>query len=152
MTALLEKFGVRVPYPENWSVDGGSSQQYSETWSVQSPEGAFWSLSVHDGPENLTDLAATVLDTIREEYGDVETEVVEETIADTDLHGFNLTFYCQELLIQAQCRVFLVDGRKFIVLCQGEDRDFDRQHAVFDAMTRSVIDRSIAERISRSDR
>ncbi len=104
MTALLEKFGVRVPYPENWSVDGGASQQFPETWSVQSPEGAFWSLSVHEGPENLTDLAATVLDAICEEYGDVETEAVEETVAGTDLHGFDLAFYCRELLIQAQCR------------------------------------------------
>ena len=148
MTAVLEKFGVRVPYPENWIVEEGANPHWPESFSIVSPQGAFWSLSIHGGSENLPELAAVVLNAIREEYEEVEAEAVRESIAGTDLIGFRLSFFCLDLLIQAECRAFSLGNRKFVVLYQGEDRDFSRQLAVFEAMTRSVVDRELAERIS----
>jgi hypothetical protein len=150
MTAVLEKFGLRVPYPENWVVEDCPDPLWPESVSIQTPEGAFWSLSIHPLTSDLKQLASTVLETMLGEYQDVEVLSVDETAAGTHLLGFNLTFYCLDLLVQAQLRAFSAAGRSYIVLCQGEDREFDRQAQVFAAMTLSVVDRTIVDRVIRA--
>jgi hypothetical protein len=147
MAALLEKFGLRLPYPENWEVDDSPDPMWPESISIQTPEGAFWSLSIHPLDSDLKRLVETVLDTMRHEYEDVEVEMVRETLADTSLQGFNLRFYCLDLLVQAQLRAFTTAGRSYVVLCQGEDREFERQARVFAALTQAVVDRTIADRV-----
>jgi hypothetical protein len=147
MAAVLEKFGLRLPYPENWEVDDSPDPLWPESVSIQTPEGAFWSLSIHPPTSDLKRLVSVVLDTLRHEYDDVEVETVSETVADTRLQGFNLRFYCLDLLVQAQLRAFSAAGRSYVVLCQGEDREFDRQAAVFAAITRAIVDRTIADRV-----
>jgi hypothetical protein len=150
MAVVLEKFGVRVPYPENWVVEEGRDAHWPDTVTVQSPGSAFWSLSVHEPSTETNELAAVVLNAIREEYKEVEAEAVHEVLTETDLYGFDLSFYCMDLVIQSRLRVFSAAGRKFMVLCQGEDREFDRMAAVFEAMTRSVLDRRLADRVQDS--
>lgn len=147
MAALLEKFGLRLPYPENWEVDDSPDPMWPESVSIQTPEAAFWSLSIHPPSADLKQLAETVLDAMRREYDDVEVETVRETLADTPVQGFNLRFYCLDLLVQAQLRAFSTASQSYVVLCQGEDREFDRQAAVFAAMTQAVVDRTIADRV-----
>jgi hypothetical protein len=147
MAALLEKFGLRLPYPENWEVEEFPDPTWPESVQIQTPGGAFWSLSIHPANSDLKRLAGAVLDTMRREYDDVEFEAVHETLADISVHGFNLRFYCLDLLVQAQLRTFSMADRSYVMLCQGEDREFDRQVAVFAAMTRAVVDRTIADRV-----
>jgi hypothetical protein len=147
MPALLEKFGLRLPYPENWEVDDSPDPMWPESVLIQTPGSAFWSLSIHPPNSDLKQLAGMVLDTMRREYEDVEVETVRETLVDTPLQGFNLRFYCLDLLVQAQLRAFSTAGQSYVVLCQGEDREFDRQAMVFAAMTQAVVDRTIADRV-----
>ena len=59
MVAVLEKFGVRIPYPENWSVEEGANPHWPESLSIESPGGAFWQLSIHADSEDLTELASS---------------------------------------------------------------------------------------------
>jgi hypothetical protein len=147
MAVLLEKFGLRLPYPENWEVDDSPDPMWPESISIQTPGDAFWSVSIHPANSDLKQLADTVLDTMRREYEDVEVEMIRETLADTPMQGFNLRFYCLDLLVQAQLRAFSMADQSYVVLCQGEDREFDRQAAVFAAITRAVVDRTIADRV-----
>ena len=150
MAVILEKFGVRVPYPENWVVEEGQDPHWPDSVSIQSPGNAFWSLSVHDASADTNEIAGVVLNAIREEYDEVEAEAVHEVLAETDLYGFDLNFCCMRLVVQARLRTFSLAGRKFLVLCQGEDREFDRMSAVFEAMTRSVLDPHLADRVQDS--
>jgi hypothetical protein len=150
MAAILEKFGLRVPYPDNWVVEGGQDPAWPDSVSIQSPGSAFWSLSIHDISTDTNELASIVLNAIQEEYDEVEVEAVNEALVETDLYGFDVSFYCMDLVIQAQLRAFSWEGRKFLVLCQGEDREFDRMSGVFEAMTQSVLDPRLADRIEES--
>ena len=50
--------------------------------------------------------AAVVLTALREDYGEVEAEAVREVLADTEMYGFDLSFYCMDLVIQARLRAF----------------------------------------------
>ena len=147
MAAILEKFGLRVPYPENWVMEEGQDPHWPDSVTIQSTGSAFWSISVHEPSTDSNELLSTVLNAMREEYNEVEVEAVHEILGETDMYGFDLSFYCTGLVVQAQLRAFSAEGRKFLILCQGEDREFDRMSPVFEAMTRSVLDRRLADRV-----
>ena len=94
MTAVFRKFDLRVPYPENWVVEEGLSPHLPDSVSIQSPGGAFWSVSIHDASTDTNELVSVVLNAIRAEYDEVEVEAVRQVLDENDLYGFDLSFYC----------------------------------------------------------
>jgi len=139
MTAVYDNSGIRFLYPENWKIDTEADPDWPESVSLQSPSGAFWSITVHPPDAAPDELNETVLQTMQEEYKDLEAEPVTEEIADTTATGYDMSFCCLDLLVAARLRTFFAAGRTFVLLCQAEDREFDQLEYVFRAITESLL-------------
>lgn len=139
MVARYDNLGVRFSYPENWTVVEDQATTWPRSVSVYSPTEAFWNVSIHEPATDLDDAVDVVLDTMGELYTDLESSPAEQTIAGQQTFGRDLHFYCLDFLVQAKIRAFELGTRKIVVLCQGEDREFDELKVVFDAITHDLI-------------
>ena len=144
MPTLYDKGEVRFLYPDGWEVADEEALAWPRTVTVRHPSGAYWSLSVFTWttkPEQLVDEAVR---TFHEEYEGVETEEVSEEIGPAEAVGCDLTFYCLDFIVQVKVRSFTIDRRTFLIICQGEDRDFDQLDLVFRAITTGLAQNAAA--------
>ena len=138
MTALYDTHGIRFLYPENWSVVDDADASFA---SVESPEGAFWTVGRHPVVVDPASLNQAALETMRseEDYSEFEFSAVEDEWGGLPAIGYDAFFCCLDLIVAARMRSFRHNGHTFFILCQGESRDFDRLEPVFNAMTVSLV-------------
>ena len=141
MTAVYEHSGMRFLYPENWVLDNRDDTGRPWSVSVHSPTGAFWSLTVYDGPADLTQLESESLQAVQEEYPEsfFESSEATEEIAGHTITGHDINFVYLDFLVSAKLRVFHFGQRRCVVLYQAEDRDFESLQRVFEAITYSLF-------------
>lgn len=139
MPAEFNKLGVSFLYPDNWTLDEGDARAGRDSVTVYSPGGAFWSISVHPPTVDPADLAKTVVEAMKQEYEDLETEQAQETIGDRDLIGCDLNFYCLDLTNTASIRCLRTHRATYAVFWQAEDREFEQVGNVFLAITTSFL-------------
>jgi hypothetical protein len=139
MIAQYEKPGIRFAYPENWSVVDEQLDDWPHGVSVQSPGGAYWDLRVFPSRIGLGQVSEQALDAMQGEYAELESEPVSEELFDVPAVGYNLDFFCMDLLVTSQIRSFHVGNRTFLLICQAENRDFDALRLVFAAITKSLL-------------
>ena len=66
-----------------------------------------------------------------------------------ELHGYDLTFFCLDLINTACVRVCRTPSASYLIVYQAEDRDFEKLHAVFQALTVSLLkESSVKTRLS----
>ena len=138
MSAVYKNLGVEFAYPENWQITDEQAQDWPRGVSLETPNGGFWWLQLHP-PTNPRDLAAEVLNTMRLEYAELEAEPVTELIGETEVVGFDMHFYCLDLLVTAQARSLQLGKFTLLILSQAEDREFERLEPVFHAMLVSLL-------------
>ncbi len=138
MPAEFDKFGVRFQYPENWSleIEDGADEL---SVSVASPGGAFWTLTIHPLAADLEALAETVLGVFRSEFTDLDFQAASEPLEDQHISGYDVHFYCLDFLNTATIRGFKTTRAAYILLCQAEDREFERFEPIFRAITTSLL-------------
>lgn len=139
MPGVYDKLGVRFMYPDNWILDEEDAHQGQPSITVYSPDGAFWSLIIHDRTVDPRELATTIMNTIKQEYTDFEAEPANEIIAGVELRGYDLNFYCLDLTNTGHIRTFRTDSASMAILCQAEDRDYKGVEMVFRAITTSLL-------------
>lgn len=137
MTGVLEKFGLRLLYPENWTTDVSEESQWPRNITLQSPGSAFWSVQVFESDSETPpqQLLAEALETLRAEYGEPEEVPVEEELEGIWVTGVDLSFYYLDFLISASLRSFSHQQRAYLVLYQAENREFASLQPVLAAMT-----------------
>ncbi|MDP6445372.1 MAG: hypothetical protein QGG36_30635 [Pirellulaceae bacterium] len=138
MPASFERAGISFQFPDNWKLQDPDPASLSV--SVESPQGAFWSLDLFPGYHEPTNLAEETLRTIKEEYDEVESQFVQTEVCGEPAVGFDMQFYCLDLLIQSKTRVVEVGGETLVLLFQAEDRDFTSLEQVFHAITASLFE------------
>ncbi|MEX0939081.1 MAG: hypothetical protein WDZ59_14555 [Pirellulales bacterium] len=139
MPAVFDNQGVRFQYPENWTLEWQESDTTDPSVSVFSPGGAFWTLSIHPPGTETARLVQVVLDALREEYQELDAQEAVDSIGDTEMIGYDVNFYCLDLCNTAVVRGFHTRRASYVLLCQAEDREFERVREVFRAMTTSLI-------------
>lgn len=139
MVATYDRHGVRFAYPDNWTLSEDYQGASSHCVTLQSPESGFWMLQVLETTRSADLLAADALQSVKQEYGDVEVVRVDEQIEGTRSVGYDMTFYCLDFIVTAKIRSFQLDRRKYVLLWQAEDGEFDHLHAVFSAITASLL-------------
>lgn len=139
MPAVFEKSGIRFEYPENWTVDHSDDGEGGDQVVVSSPETAFWHLSQHPREVELDPLFDEVLATLRSEHQDIEVEPTRNDLEDFELEGFNVNFICLDLTNTCWLRACRTPSATLLLICQAEDREFERISAVFLAMLASVL-------------
>jgi len=139
MTARYENLGISFMYPENWRIVDEESDDWPRGVSVQSPEGGFWELKIYPSLMDCDELTDQVLAAMRQEYAELESDAVNEDIVGVLAVGYNLTFFCLDLLVISRVRSLHVDSMTYLLTCQAENNEFEREKPVFDAITSSLL-------------
>ncbi len=142
MPATFDKFGIQFLYPENWALEEQETADGENfvTVTSPSPRDGFWTIML--APRNVEprQLSLTAMQTIKQEYEDFEAEPVSDSIAGTDLTGFDLNFYCLDLTNTAVVRGFRLRSASCVIVWQAEDRDYAALEPVFKAITTSLLE------------
>jgi hypothetical protein len=139
MAAIFDKLGIRFLYPENWQLDESEALAGNQLVSVYSPGGSFWSVMIHPPSAAPAKLAAAALKAMRQQYDELDSEEVRETVGGHDLVGYDMNFYCLDLTNTAQVRSYRTPDAAYVVFCQADDREFAEIEEVFRAITISLI-------------
>lgn len=139
MPNTYEKFGVKFLYPENWKIGEEQASYAPYEVSLQCPGGGFWLLRVYPGHQDFAVLLDEVVDSMKAEYEDIESEPFSEMLDGTAVQGNEMNFYYLDLLITAKSYCFSAQGRTYFVHAQAESREFDETEPVFRAMTLSLL-------------
>ena len=139
MTAVYDKLGMQFMYPENWEVVDEDPASDPRSVAVHNETGAFWSVTVYESIVDAEEVADAAMAALREEYEDLEIEPVAEDIGPTHAFGYDVHFYVQQLVATAHIRTMEHGDHTTLLLCQAEDREFDRLREVFQAMTLSYL-------------
>lgn len=135
----FDRLGLAFDYPDNWTVDTDESEDRYATVTVYAPGGGFWAVSGHASGGDPRELAGAVVSQMREEYRDLDAEEAVDRLADHDLPGFDMNFYCLDLTNTAQVRTLATPEAIYLIFCQAEDREWDEVAPVFAAMTTSFV-------------
>ena len=139
MPREYSNFGVRFSYPEEWAIVDEEHSQWPRRVSVQSPNSGYWELQAYPSSFRPIDLSDQTLEAFREEYEDLDSEPVTEEILDHATTGYDLDFFCMDLLVTCQVRSFSLAGQTILLICQAESREFEMRRDVFEAITRSLF-------------
>ncbi|MEZ6103024.1 MAG: hypothetical protein R3E01_29120 [Pirellulaceae bacterium] len=151
MTHFYDRSGIRFAYPENWTISEDDPHEVPRTVTVQSPSGAFWSLDIHPFSVTPDELLGQVLATLQGEYPTIDSELAQDFVQHTELHGYDVSFYCLDFLVSARIRSWRKGHATYLVTYQAEDRDFDELEPVFRAMLHTLLDEHSASSIDRND-
>jgi hypothetical protein len=130
----FEQFGLAFDYPDSWSVDTSDSAGGHAAVTVYSPEGAFWSVSAHAPGGEADTLSAAVVEQMRDEYRDLDAESAADQVAGCTLAGYDVNFLCLDLTNTAAVRTLETPDAIYLILCQAEDREWERISHVFAAI------------------
>jgi len=139
MPAEFRKLGIAFQYPENWTLDVQDALAGRRSVTVYSPGGGFWAVSVHPRSANPQSLAKAAVKAMQQEYEGLESCEVSQLVSGHELVGYDLNFFYLDLTNTALIRCIRTGRATYAVFCQAEDREFERVHAVFDAMTASLL-------------
>lgn len=139
MPALFHKRGLQFQYPENWRLDETGFETAEPTVSVESPGGAFWSVTLQPAQVDPHTASDAVREVMEGEYDKVESYPVREPVGEFELEGYDLHFFYLDFINTAWIRSARFVGGTLLIHCQGEDREFERLEAVFRAITASLL-------------
>jgi len=135
----FQRLGIDFSFPDSWSVDTDDAREGAAAVTVYAPEGGFWSVSGHAAGGRAIELAQAVVEQMRGEYRDLDVEPAADDVGGHALRGFDMNFYCLDLTNTAQVRTLATPTAVWLLLCQAEDREWDRIAPVFAAMTASFV-------------
>lgn len=139
MVATYDRHGIRFVYPENWEFSEEFHDADSHCVTLQSPGSGFWMLQALQTTKSPDLLAAEALRSVKQEYEEVEVARVDEEIEGVRSVGYDLVFYCLDFIVSSSVRSFSLDDRRFLLLWQAEDKEFQKISPVFAAITMSLL-------------
>ncbi len=139
MGGHYRKHGLSILYPENWQVADSGEWEFPFELSFESPDGAMISMTFCDRELDQESVLKTYLDSLQEQYEDIELVPAESTLAEREGSGINALFYCLDFLVTAQVRIYAAKEFWVAIMYQAENRTFDRHQLVFDAIATSLL-------------
>lgn len=137
MVAEFNEAGIRFRYPENWTLDR-EKNEYGWTVSVQSPETAFLMVCLREDMPDTAEIAEAALETLREEYKDLEADDCVDSMAGQPAVGHNIRFFSLDLTNTCWTRSFYAAQGTVLVMCQITDLELDKNEPVLRAMCASM--------------
>ncbi|MEM1227642.1 MAG: hypothetical protein AAGJ40_18235 [Planctomycetota bacterium] len=149
MPATFEGFGLKLLYPDNWTLVPRADDEGDQGLTFDLPGGGFLSLETLPITRE-DDLVIDEIDaTIRDQYDDVEREAVELPGGDETERVVDWRFYYLDLVIQS--RLILLDAPpstrdqmpiagRILVQFQAELTDFDAAELVVSAILKQIRD------------
>lgn len=140
MLQTFREGGYAFIYPGNWELIEPSFDELPYTVTVQSPDGAYWSLAIYPVSRDPSALVAEAVDVMRAEYDDFETEEMTLDLpAELEPVGTEMTFIYLDFVVTSQAIGFRRGRATCLIQRQAESREFARVAPVFDAMAESFL-------------
>jgi hypothetical protein len=138
MSGTFEDHGIRFQYPDDWAVEVTDEQSVT-TVALHSPGGlAFALVTVDDSRPAPDDVADQALQAMREEYPDLDSMEVEETIGTHCAVGHDVEFISLDVTNTCAIRCFRTDRRTVLLFGQWSDLEGEQTEAVLAAVRGSV--------------
>ena len=140
MPATFEKLGVSFLYPENWKLTDETDSELPCSVSLETPAGdAFWSVHIYQIDADQDEILKETVNSLRETYPDLEVSSVESDFEQFPGTAIEALFYCLDFLIRVRLQVIQTPEYQLLFWFQAEDREFDKQEPIFQAMATSVL-------------
>jgi hypothetical protein len=137
MAERFENNGICFQYPENWRLE----REESETgWTVllQSPDTAFFLLSLDEDCPDSDRVANTALEALREDYPDLEADECVDSLAGQPAVGHDIRFTSLDLTNTCWTRSFYCAEGTVLVMCQLNDLELEQHEPVLRAICASL--------------
>ena len=135
MAAQFDEGGIRFRYPENWRLEREETDN-GWTVSVQSPGTAFMMVSLFQDWPSTDRVAEITLETMREDYPELEADDRVDSLAGQPAVGHDIRFFSLDLTNTCWTRSFYCGNGTVLVLCQ--TNDLEDNEAVLRAMCASI--------------
>ena len=139
MSSVYNKAGLSFVYPSNWTIDESSVEEKRGAVTVQSGDGAFWTVVRESSATEPEFAAQAALQALKDEYAELDAEPAADTLEGFELCGFDTNFICLDLTSTALIRATRTHENTLVFFCQADDREFADVANVFAAMTMSVL-------------
>lgn len=146
MPATYQHDHFSFQYPENWllSVSDSTAEGVGHHVSLESPSGGMWMLSAMPPSADAERLIAEAKQAIDDQYDEVDWSSSEPVFFGHDTQGLDGYFYSLDLLIAVRIRSFRTLDHLFVIVTEGESRDFDAHGQVYDAICLSLLRSTIS--------
>ncbi|AMV35906.1 hypothetical protein [Planctomyces sp. SH-PL62] len=130
--------GLRFDYPPDWVLEE-TEDGAVRTVAVQAPDGAgFAVIQTDDSRPDPAEIADAALQAMRDDYPDLESRPILETINDHAATGHDLEFVSLDVTNSASIRCFRTPTRTILALGQWSDLDGEETAQQVLAVVRSI--------------
>ncbi len=137
MTNTYQNPSVQFLYPDGWQLDETRNQD-GVTLNLQSPYSMFLILNYYDKPMAACELADEALQTMADEYPDLDSNPISETIADQSAVGHDLNFFSLDLTNTCWIRALTSKKQAVLIFAQTSDLDLERGESAFRGVCASL--------------
>lgn len=137
MREVYDRHGITFQYPADWEV---SEQEQGDECliTVSGPGTSFWSIGLFRDRPHPDLVLETALAAYQDEYPDLDSYPAEDEILDQPTNGYDLEFFCLELVNTARVRSFLANDFTVLIMCQADDTELKSSEPIFEEMTKSL--------------
>jgi hypothetical protein len=139
-TITYDDHGVRFEYPSEWAVEVTDNAPLT-TVNLEHPDGvAFLIVTTDQSCPDPGEVADTILDTLRDEYPELEDDPFEEVVYDRLISGHDVQFFALDLPNTARIRCFRTLNRTITIYGQWADLVETEVSDLAESIIRSVED------------
>jgi hypothetical protein len=135
--ADFSESGVSFTYPESWQFE---REETDDGWvvSVNGPGTAFVTVCLREDRPGVKRLTRAVLDTLREDYPELEAEEKVEQLAGRKAFGHDIQFFSLDLTNTCWTRSFASPPGTVLVICQTSDLELETMGPVMRGICASL--------------
>ena len=139
-TTTYDDHGVRFEYPSEWTTEVTDEDPLT-TVHLEHPDGVAFLIVTFDvsGPDP-GEVADAILETLREEYPDLEEDPFEQVVNKRMVSGYDVQFFALDLPNTARIRSFRTFSRTILIYGQWADLIDAEVSEVADSIIRAVED------------
>ncbi len=137
MREVYDRHGITFQYPADWEV---SEQEQGDECliTVSGPGTSFWSVGLFRDRPSPDLVLETALAAFKDEYPDLDAYDADDELLSQPTMGYDIEFFCLELVNTARIRSFLAQDFTVLVLCQADDTELETSDPLFEEMSRSL--------------
>jgi hypothetical protein len=137
-TTTYDENGIRFEYPPEWTMEVNDNGPLF-TINLEHPAGvAFVIVTIDDSCPDPGEVADTILETLREEYPELEDEPFEQVVNKRLVSGYDVQFFALDLSNTACIRSFRTFTRTLTIYGQWSDLVEDEASELAETIVRSV--------------
>lgn len=137
MSQLFENSTLRFRYPAGWSIDQSQSDE-GTIISLQSPGAMFAFLTVREDEQTAVEIADRALETMRDEYPELDSIAIRTTIARRPAIGHDVNFFSLDLTNTCWIRALRGEFITLLVFAQTTDLELAGDEPLFRAICASI--------------